>query len=117
MRTIVLVVLWAAVASLAAPEAPVLKLSHVMIVVREGAPERVALEKAGFRIAPGVNHHDGQGTSSVTVELLNGFLELIYPDSTVSVTPALRTGAERFRLKSNWRESGYSPIEWSVAGP
>jgi hypothetical protein len=38
-------------------------LSHAWIVVAPGAPERAALEKAGFRIAPTVNRHDGQGTA------------------------------------------------------
>jgi hypothetical protein len=85
-------------------------LSHAFIVVTTGAPERAALEKAGFRIAPTVSRHDGQGTASVTVELLNGFLELIYPDPTVPILPALQAGAEKFRLKSAWRETGYSPI-------
>jgi hypothetical protein len=89
---------------------PPLALSHAWIVVTTGAPERRSLEKAGFRIAPTVNRHDGQGTASVTVELLNGFLELIYPDPTVPVSPAFQAGAEKFRLKSAWRESGYSPI-------
>src|SRR5262245_37112140 len=51
--------------------APPLTLSHAWVVVTTGAPERAALEKIGFRIAPTVNRHDGQGTSSVTVELLN----------------------------------------------
>jgi Glyoxalase-like domain len=87
-----------------------LALSHAWIVVKNGAVERNALEKAGFRIAPTVNRHDGQGTASISVELLNGFLELIYPDPTVPVSPASRVGAEKFRLKSEWRESGYSPI-------
>jgi hypothetical protein len=87
-----------------------LKVSHCWIVVRTGAPERTAFERAGFRIAPTVNRHDGQGTASITVELLNGFLELIYPDPSVSVSPALQAGAEKFRLKSAWRETGYSPI-------
>jgi len=91
-------------------EAPPLKLSHAWIVVTTGAPERTALEKAGFRIAPTVNSHDGQGTASVTVELFNGFLELIYPDPAVPVSPALQAGAQKFRLKSEWRASGYSPI-------
>jgi len=90
--------------------APPLTLSHCWIVVTTGAPERTALEKAGFRIAPTVNRHDGQGTASVTVELLNGFLELIYPDPTVPVSRALQAGAEKFRLKSAWRQTGYSPI-------
>lgn len=90
--------------------APPLALSHCWIVVKTGAPERRALEKAGFRIAPTINRHDGQGTASVTVELLNGFLELIYPDPDVPVAPARVAGAEKFRLKSAWRETGYSPI-------
>jgi hypothetical protein len=96
--------------SAGAADAPPLTLSHAWLVVTTGAPERKALEKAGFRIAPMVNRHDGQGTASVTVELLNGFLELIYPDSTVPVAPALKVGAEKFRLMSGWRETGYSPI-------
>jgi hypothetical protein len=91
-------------------DVPPLTLSHAWIVVKTGAPERAALEKAGFRIAPAVNRHEGQGTASITIELLNGFLELIYPDPSVPVSPALQAGAEKFRLKSAWRESGYSPI-------
>jgi hypothetical protein len=93
-----------------AADGPPLRLSHAWIVVGTGARERAALEKAGFRIAPTVNRHDGQGTASITVELLNAFLELIYPDPGVPVSPARRTGAEKFRLKSEWRQSGYSPI-------
>lgn len=103
-----LMVAAAGLVSAAAP--PPLELSHAWIVVTTGAKERSALERAGFRIAPTVNRHDGQGTASVTVELLNGFLELIYPDSTVAVSPALQAGAEKFRRKSAWRETGYSPI-------
>ncbi len=91
-------------------DAPPLTLSHCWIVVTTGAPERKVLEEAGFHIAPTVNRHDGQGTASVTVEFFNGFLELIYPDSTVPVSPALQAGAEKFRLKSAWRQTGYSPI-------
>lgn len=93
-----------------AADAPPLQLTHGWIVVKTGAPERVSLEKAGFRIAPTVNRHEGQGTASITVELLNGFLELMYPDPDVPVAPERKAGAEKFRLKSAWRESGYSPI-------
>jgi len=93
-----------------AADAPTLVLSHAWIVVKTGAKERTALEKAGLRIAPTVNNHDGQGTTSISVELLNGFLELIYPDPSVPVSPALKAGAEKFRLKSEWRQSGYCPI-------
>jgi hypothetical protein len=89
---------------------PPLVLSHSWIVVTTGAPQRKALEEAGFRIAPMVNRHDGQGTASVTVEFFNGFLELIYPDSAVPVSPALQAGAEKFRLRSAWRDTGYSPF-------
>ena len=111
MHAIRFAVLFAAsIVSVFAADPPSLKLSHAWIVVTTGARERAALEKAGFRIAPTVNRHEGQGTASVTVELLNGFLELIYPDPAVPVSPALQAGAEKFRLKSAWRESGYSPI-------
>src|SRR5215510_6079306 len=110
-RLLSFVVLGAAAACpVFAADAPPLKLSHAWIVVKTGAPERGALEKAGFRVAQTVNRHDGQGTASVTVDLLNGYLELIYPDPTVPVSPSLQAGAEKFRLKSAWRESGYSPI-------
>jgi len=91
------------------PESAPLALSHAWIVVKTGAKERAALERAGFRIAPTVNRHDGQGTASITVELLNGFIELIYPDSTVAVSPGSRAGAEKFRLKSDWRQTGVAP--------
>lgn len=87
-----------------------LALSHAWIVVPTGAPQRTVLEKAGFRIAPTINIHDGQGTASVSVEFLNGFFELIYPDPTVPISPASKVGAEKFRLKSEWRDTGYSPI-------
>ena len=93
-----------------AAQAPPLALSHSWIVVTTGAPERKALERAGFHIAPTVNRQEGQGTASITVEFLNGFLELIYPDSTVPVSPGLQAGAEKFRLRSAWRENGYCPI-------
>jgi hypothetical protein len=95
-------------------EAAGLRLSHAWIVVPMGASERTVLEDAGFRIAPMVNRHDGQGTASISVEFLNGFIELLYPDSTVSVTPALTAAAEKFRMKSRWRETGYSPIGESL---
>jgi glyoxalase-like protein len=90
--------------------APPLTLDHVWIVVSPGAPERELFEEAGFRIAPAVNHHDGQGTSSVTIELGSEFLELLYPDDAVPVSPGLEVAAEKFRKKSEWRETGYSPF-------
>lgn len=93
-----------------AAQPPPLSLSHAWIVVPPGAKERTLLEQAGFRVAPTVNRHEGQGTASITVELLNGFLELMYPDSTVPVAPGSQAAATKFRMKSTWRETGYSPI-------
>ena len=98
MRTSLFAGLSVATALTLAAETPSLILSHSWIVVTTGAPERKALENAGFRIVPTVNRHDGQGTASVTVEFLNGFLELIYPDSTVPISRAQQAGAEKFRL-------------------
>ncbi len=110
-RVLYFVVAWlATMGSVCAADTPPLKLSHAFIVVKTGAKERAVFEKAGFRIAPMVNHHDGQGTTSITVELLNGFLELTYPDRSVPVSPALQAGAEKFRLRSDWRQNGYCPI-------
>jgi len=79
-------------------------------VVAPGAPERAALERAGLKIASAVNRHDGQGTASVTVEFENGFLELLWPDASVPVSPEREEGARKFRQKSAWRTTGWSPV-------
>lgn len=68
------------------------------------------LERAGFRINPAVNRHDGQGTASVTVEFENGFLELLWPDEMVSVAPDLAAAKAKFVARSNWRENDWSPF-------
>ena len=81
-------------ASAAAPSAspspassePQLEFDHVWIVVTRDAPEHAALERAGLKISPDVNHHDGQGTASISAEVLNAHIELIWPDPTVSVS-------------------------------
>ena len=54
-----------------------LEFDHVWIVVSRDAPERAALERAGLKISPDVNRHDGQGTASISAEFLNAYLELI----------------------------------------
>ena len=110
MATIRLAALALVAGALACAAPQSLVVDHAWIVVATEAPERAVLEQAGFRFAPWVNRHDGQGTASITIELENAFLELIYPDPTVPVSPATQAGAEKFRLKSQWRESGYSPI-------
>ena len=91
------------------PDRP-LEFDHVIVHVAPGAPERAALEHAGFRIAPDVNHHEGQGSTSITVEFENCFLELVWRDDSVSVAPALARVAERFQRQGEWRTSGWSPF-------
>lgn len=102
-------ILLAAGAAPAASESGI-ELDHVWIMVSRDAPERAALTRAGFQIAPEVNRHDGQGTASISVELENGYLELMWPDPTVSVAPGLERAAEKFRQRMQWRTSGWCPF-------
>jgi hypothetical protein len=91
-------------------EEPKLRLDHLFILVKPGAPERKALETAGFVVAPEVNKHDGQGTASITVELEDGFLELMWVEQSVSVSSGMERAVEKFRQKAEWRTSGRSPF-------
>jgi hypothetical protein len=109
MRVAILAVAAAVAAGPARAEIP-LALDHAWIAVRPNAPERAAFERAGFRIAPTVNRHDGQGSASVTVEFENGFLELLWPDDTVPVAPEAAPAKQRFVNKMNWRADGWSPF-------
>jgi hypothetical protein len=86
------------------------EFAHVWIVVTRDAPERAALEKAGLKISPDVNRHDGQGTASITADFQNSYIELIWPDPTVSVAPGAERGVEKFKNRMNWRTSGWCPI-------
>jgi len=87
-----------------------LQFDHFWIVVTRDAPERAALERAGLKISPDVNRHDGQGTASISAEFLNAYLELMWPDPTVSVAPGAERGVEKFKNRMNWRASGWCPI-------
>jgi hypothetical protein len=87
-----------------------LEFDHVWIVVTRDAPERTALERAGLKISSQVNRHDGQGTASITAEFLNSYIELMWPDPTVSVAPGAERGVEKFKNRMNWRTSGWCPI-------
>ena len=93
-----------------AAQAPALQLDHVWIVVNAGAPERSALERAGLHVSPTVNRHDGQGTASVMAELTGGFIELLWPDSSVTVAPGSATAFAKFRARQAWRSTGWSPF-------
>lgn len=103
------ILLVAAGASRAASESGI-ERDHVWVMVTRDAPERAALTRAGFLIAPEVNRHDGQGTASISVELENGYLELMWPDPTVPVAPELERAAEKFRQRMQWRTSGWCPF-------
>jgi len=81
-----------------------------MIHVSPGAPERAALEGAGFRIAPELHQHEGQGSASIMVEFADSFLELAWRDEQVRVAPGLEIVATRYQKQADWRESGWSPF-------
>jgi hypothetical protein len=117
-----------------APTDPVLALDHAWMAVREGGPERPMLEAAGFRFAPTIEAHEGQGTASATIAFENGFFELIWPDDDVSVSGDGATARARFASRADWRSSGDAPFgvgfrrtsatpstfpfeTWSVASP
>ncbi len=89
---------------------PRLEFDHVWIVVARDAPERSALARAGLIISPEVNRHDGQGTASISAEFRNSYLELMWPDPTVSVAPGAERGVEKFKNRMNWKTSGWCPI-------
>lgn len=86
------------------------ELDHVILWTAPGAPERAALERLGFRIAPNVNRHDGQGSASATVEFVNGFFEMIWPDSSVPVEPGREILRTKFRQRMEWRSTRFSPV-------
>jgi len=110
MRKISIAISLLFAASLHAAGGAKLRFDHLWIMVSPGAPERAALEKAGFRIAPELNRHDGQGTASVTTEFLNGYIELMWVEPTVPVVPELSRAVEKFRNRAAWRTSGWSPF-------
>jgi hypothetical protein len=87
-----------------------LEFDHVWIVVTRDAPERAVLERAGLKVSPEVSRNDGQGTASVSAEFLNSYIELVWPDPTVSVAPGAERGVEKFKHRMNWRTSGWCPI-------
>jgi hypothetical protein len=87
-----------------------LEFDHVWIVVSRDAPERAALERAGLKISPNINRNDGQGTASVSAEFFNAYIELMWPEPTVSVAQGAERGVEKFKNRMNWRTSGWCPI-------
>ena len=94
----------------AAAQAPRLELDHVYVIVQPGgASEIAALKSAGFQIAP-PQQHEGEGTTSVAALFDNAYLELMWLDSTLSVTPEHAASAAQFREAAAWRVSRHSPF-------
>lgn len=90
---------------------PVLALDHAWIAVPTGGERaRTMLEAAGFRFAPTINRHEGQGTASTTIEFENGFFELIWADPTVPAGDGGAIAQQRFASRADWRRSGDSPL-------
>lgn len=87
-----------------------LAFDHASIMVSPGAPERASLEQAGLQISPDVNRNEGQGTASVAVEFQNSYLELVWVDASVTVSPSAERAVQKFRNRAAWRTSGYCPF-------
>ncbi len=109
-RTFIFLTGLVALTSVRVAVAAELEFDHVWIVVSRDAPERLALERAGLKISPGVNRNDGQGTASVSAEFLNAYIELMWPDPTVPVAQGAERGVEKFKNRMNWRASGWCPL-------
>jgi len=88
---------------------PPLALSHTWIAVTTGAPERKALEKAGFRIAPTVTarrSRDGVGYGRVPQRFSRAHLS--GPDR--ADLARLTSRCREVPLEVSVAETGYSPI-------
>lgn len=91
------------------------ELDHVFIVVTPGAAAEIAaLRAAGFTVASDARKHDGQGTASVAAYFENAYLELIWVDSSVAVTPEHAKTAQWFRDAASWRMNGHSPFGFGL---
>ena len=99
-----------ALATIAARLDPGIEFDHAWIMVSQDAPERVALERAGFLISMDINHHPGTGTSSITVEFENTYLELMWSDPKIPVAPGMERTADKYHQRMLWRTSGWCPI-------
>lgn len=98
--------------SVGSAQTPRVELDHVFIVVRPGAvAEIAALRAAGIHVpSEAPRKHDGQGTASMAAYFDNAYLELIWVDSTVSVTPENARTAQWFRDAAEWKANRHSPF-------
>lgn len=101
----------AVAALLLSVQEPVLELDHVYIVAPPGATAGLqALRQAGLTIDSAVNKHEGQGTASVAAFFENGYLELLWVDSSVTVDSLHRQDWADFVRARDWRRTGASPF-------
>jgi hypothetical protein len=99
----------------AQPRPPRLELDHVYIVVTPGAEREIAaLRSAGLTVLGEPRRHEGQGTASVAAYFGNGYLELIWVDSTVAVDADHTETARWFREATAWRTNGRSPFGFGL---
>ena len=94
----------------AAAQTPRVELDHVYVVVQSGGVREIAaLKSAGFQIGQ-PQKHEGEGTTSVAALFDNAYIELMWLDSTLSVTPEHAASAAQFREAAAWRVSRHSPF-------
>jgi hypothetical protein len=100
-----------ALAQPAAAQRTRVEADHVFVFVPPGGhTEAEALRKLGFVVDTAVTKHPGQGTASRAALFHNAYFELIWIDSTVSVTDANREMFSIMKRSADWRASGASPF-------
>lgn len=102
-------------AGLVPAQAPVLELDHLYIVVQPPISQASeVLRHVGITVDTAVNRHDGQGTASIAAFFENGYLELLWVDSSIPVDSAHLSDLTDFRRATNWRHSGASPFGFGL---
>lgn len=87
------------------------ELDHIFIAVPAfGQPEIDALQKLGFTVDTKVARHEAQGTASRSVRFDNAYLELLWVDSSVSVSAQGRQALSELERVASWRSTGASPF-------
>ena len=97
-----------------------LEVDHLFVFVpAPGLTEAAALAAAGFSVDTSITRHEGQGTASRSVVFENFYLELIWIDPTVPVTPENQALLDEMRPAASWRTTGASPfgIGFRASGP
>ena len=95
-------------------QTPRVELDHVYMVVQAGGEKEIAaLRSAGLTIGK-PQQHEGEGTTSVAAMFENGYIELMWLDSAVAVTPEHAAAVEQFRQAAAWRVSKRSPFGFGL---